>query len=154
MNNYRSRQSCYTTHCHHSYSSYHQSIRRYLSNKNKFWISEKWNKASKNDMLDQCQLPSLTFLDDKMKNLHTSHGILEINYKSPPCLIWIPPNILRNNPLPMTMTEGLKYFIVQFKIKCLHASWLSIASSDTDLMLQFCLPNTLSCPRLFLSIKQ
>ena len=38
------------------------------------------------------------------------------------------------------MTEDLPYFIVKFKIKCLPASWLSIAFSGTDLMLQFCLP--------------
>ena len=37
-------------------------------------------------------------------------------------------------------TEYLPYFIVQFEIKWRHASWLSIAFSDTDLMLQFCLP--------------
>ena len=39
------------------------------------------------------------------------------------------------------MTEDLPYFIAKFKIKCLPASWLSIAFSDTDVMLQFCLPN-------------
>ena len=41
----------------------------------------------------------------------------------------------------MTKTEYLPYLIVKFKIKCLPASWLSIAFSDTDLMLQFRLPN-------------
>ena len=39
------------------------------------------------------------------------------------------------------MTEYLPYFIVKFRIKCLPASWLSIAISDTDLTLWFCLPN-------------
>ena len=71
-----------------------------------------------------------------MKTPRVSHGILEINYKSPPCLIWISPNKLRNNPLPITMTEHLPYFIVKFKIKCLPASRLSIAFSDTDWTLQ------------------
>ena len=78
-----------------------------------------------------------------MKTPHASHwnGILEVNYKSPPGLIWISPNKLRNNPLPITMTEYLPYFIAKFKIKCLPASWLSIAFSDTHLLLRFCLPN-------------
>ena len=40
------------------------------------------------------------------------------------------------------MTDDLPYFIVKLKINCLPASWLSIASSDTDLMLQFCVPYT------------
>ena len=40
------------------------------------------------------------------------------------------------------MTEDLPYFIVKFRIKCLRATRLSIASSDTDLMLQFCLSYT------------
>ena len=100
--------------------------------------------ASKNYILDLCQLPRLTFWDHKMKTPHASHGILEIYFKSPPCPIWISPNKLRNNPLPNTMTEYLPYFIVKSKIKCFPASWLSIAFSDTDLMLQFCLCSTKS----------
>ena len=39
----------------------------------------------------------------------------------------------------ITITEYLTCFTVKFKIKCLPASWLSIAFSDTDLMLQLCL---------------
>ena len=31
---------------------------------------------------------------------------------------------------------------LKFKIKCLPASWLNRASSDTDVMFQFCLPNS------------
>ena len=38
------------------------------------------------------------------------------------------------------MTKYLPYFIVKFIMKCLPASWLSIAFSDTHLMLQFCFP--------------
>ena len=86
------------------------------------------------------QLPPLTTDIHKMKTPHASHGILETNYKSPPCLIYISPNILWKNPLPITMTEELPYFVVKFKIKCPPLSWLSIAFSDTVLMLQFCLP--------------
>ena len=54
---------------------------------------------------------------------------------------------LRNNrilQLPtlclITKTEYLPYFIVEFKMKCLPAPWLSIDFPDTDLMLQFSLP--------------
>ena len=43
--------------------------------------------------------------------------------------------------MPITMTEDLPYFIVKFKMKCLPATWFSITFSDTDLMLQLCLPN-------------
>ena len=64
-----------------------------------------------------------------MKTPHASSGILEINYKSPPCLTWISPNKLKN--CLVTKTEYLPYFIVKFKIKCLSASWLSIAFSDS-----------------------
>ena len=35
-----------------------------------------------------------------MKTPHASSGILEMNYKSPPCLTNITPNKLKNNPLP------------------------------------------------------
>ena len=109
-------------------------------------------KASKNYILDWCLLPRLTFWDHKMKTPHTSHGILELNYKSPPCLIWILSIKLLNNPLPITMTEYLPYFIVKFKIKCLPASWLRIAFSDTDLMLQFCLPYLMAVDNRHISI--
>ena len=44
-------------------------------------------------------------------------------------------------PLAYHMTDDLPYFIVKFKIKCLTASWLSLAFTNTDLMLQFCLPD-------------
>ena len=91
--------------------------------------------ASKNYILDLCQLPRLTFWDHKMKTPHVSHLILGINYKSCPCLICLSPNNLRNSPLPITMFEYIPYFIVKFKIKCPPASWLSIAFSYTDLML-------------------
>ena len=75
-----------------------------------------------------------------------------LNYKSSPFLIWISPNKLKNNPLPVTMTGDLPFFVVKFKIECLPALWLSIAFSDTDLMLQFCLPYTSLFPKLCLII--
>ena len=67
-----------------------------------------------------------------MKTPHALSGILEINYKSPPCLTKISPNKPTNNPLPINMTDYLLCFIVKLKIKCLPASWLSVAFSDTD----------------------
>ena len=79
-------------------------------------------------ILDLCQLPRLTFRGNEMKPPHTSPGIMEINFKRPPCLIWISPN------------KYLPYIMVKFKIKCLPVSWLSIAFSDTDLMFKFCIP--------------
>ena len=96
----------------------------------KWFITSNWYQKITFDKLHTkfifhlCQLPRLTFWDHKVKTPHASHGILEINYKSPPCLIWISPNKLKTNPLPITMTEYLPYFIVKFKIKCLPASWL------------------------------
>ena len=42
----------------------------------------------------------------------------------------------------ITKTEYFPYFIVKFIIKCLPASWLSIASPDTDVMFQLRLPYT------------
>lgn len=68
--------------------------------------------------LDLCQLPWLAIWGHKMKTPYVSSGILEIYYKSPPCL----------------------------KIKCLPASRLSIAFADTVLpsLLQVCLPYTYS----------
>ena len=42
------------------------------------------------------------------------------------------------------MTEYLPYATVKFKIKSRPKSWLSIAFSDIDLMLQFCLPDIIT----------
>ena len=75
-----------------------------------------------------------------MKTPHATSGILEINFKSPPCPTSISQNKLKNNSCLITKTEYLPYFIVKFKIKCLPTSWLSIAFSDTDIIVQFCLP--------------
>ena len=90
-------------------------------------LLDKWDA----DEATSCQYS----LCETATSFRKNHGC-----NSPPCPIWISPNILRNNPLPITMTEHLLYFIAKFKIMCLSASWLSIAFSDTDLMLQFCLP--------------
>ena len=51
---------------------------------------------------------------------------------------WKPPHA--SSGIFITKAEHLPYFIINFKIKCLPASRLSIAFSDIDLMLQFCLP--------------
>ena len=83
-----------------------------------------------------------------MKTPHATSGILEINYKSPPCLTSISPNKLKNNPCLITKTEYLRYFIVKFKIKCLPASRLSIAFSDTDVIVIFaCLTKNRELPK-------
>ena len=44
--------------------------------------------------------PSPTYLRPHTETPHASSGILEIKYKSPPCLTLISPNKLKNNPLP------------------------------------------------------
>ena len=75
-----------------------------------------------------------------MKCPHVSSGIFEINYKSLPRLILISPNKLLKKTCHTTKTEYLPYFVVKLKIKCLPVLWLSIAYTDTVLMLQFCLP--------------
>ena len=106
-------------------------------------------KANKKYKLDLCQLPRLTFRDHKMNTPHTSHGILEINYKSLPCVIWITTNKPRNNPV-YHHDWVFPSFVVSFKIKCLHASWLSIAIFDPDLMLQFCWPCNLQLSSVIL----
>ena len=69
---------------------------------------------------------SPSILETNFHHLPASHKFLQINWKTPPCLT--------------AKTGYLPCFIVKFKIKCLPASWLSIPFSDTDLMLQFCLP--------------
>ena len=45
------------------------------------------------------------------------------------------------NPCFITKTEYLPYCVAKLMMKCLPASKLSIAFSDTDQMLHFCLPN-------------
>ena len=45
------------------------------------------------------------------------------------------------NPCFITKTEYLPYCVAKLMMKCLPASKLSIAFSDTDQMLQVCLPN-------------
>ena len=62
-------------------------------------------KAAKSFIRDLCQLLRQTSWDRRTKTLQTSHEILEINYKSPPCNVWILPNKLRNIPLSIAMTE-------------------------------------------------
>ena len=76
----------------------------------------------------------------KIKTPHASHGILELNYKSLPCLIWTSSNKLRTNTCLSLWLSIYSIFIVKFKIKCLPASWPSIAFFHTDIMLLFCLP--------------
>ena len=65
------------------------------------------------------QLPCLTFWDHKMKSAHALQGILEKKLK----IVSLPhmnlSNKLRNNSLPINMSEYLPYFIVKIKIKCL-----------------------------------
>ena len=72
--------------------------------------------------------------------LPASHNLHQINWKTTPCLI--------------TKTEYLPYFIVNLRIKCLPALWLSIAFSDTDLMFQFCLPHTFNLKKIDASLIQ
>ena len=63
-----------------------------------------------------------------MKNPHASFGILEINYKSSPCLIWISPKKTEKNPCLITKTEYLPYYVVKLMMKCLPASSLVLPS--------------------------
>ena len=73
-----------------------------------------------------------------MKTPLASHGILEINYRSPPCHIWIPPNKLINNHLPIPMTEYFPYFIVKYKIECLPASVLHFCLPYRSMLTSYC----------------
>ena len=58
--------------------------------------------SCKNYVLDLCQLPRLISEEIKEKNTDAwcPHGIRIINYmyNTPPCLTWIAPNKLGNNP--------------------------------------------------------
>ena len=89
------------------------------------WLSEaiKWKPL----------MPHQGFWKKILNHLPASHRFHQINWKPTPCLI--------------TETEYLPCFIVKFKIKCVPASWLIIAFSDTDLTLQFCL----HCHRISMS---
>ena len=79
-------------------------------------------ETDKNYIWDLCQLPRLTFLGHKMKTSpDSSHRILEINYKSLQCLMWISSNYLKNDPSSITMSKNLPYYNAKFKIKCLPA---------------------------------
>ena len=88
------------------------------------------------------QFPYLTIWGHKLKTPHASSG----NWKQ--ILSHLPASHKfhqikwKTSPCPITKAEYLPYFILKFNVKCLHASGLStgIAFSDTDLMLQFCLP--------------
>ena len=101
------------------------------------WI---WGKQKSYIRLDLCHLPPLTFWGNKIKAPNASPGILAINYKTPPCLIW------KTVPCLIASTEYLLYFIEKFKIKWLPASCLIKVFSDTDLMSQFCLPESRNFP--------
>ena len=58
-----------------------------------------------------------------------------MNYKTPPCLLWISSNELKNSPLPHHLNE---VFVVKFKIKWLPASsLLTKLSFASDLMFWF-----------------
>ena len=81
------------------------------------WLSE--------DMKWELLMPHLEFWKQIINHLPALHQNHQIIWKTIPCLI--------------TNTEYLPYFNVKFTTKCLTALWLSIAFSDTDLILQFCL---------------
>ena len=53
----------------------------------------------------------------KTPHHHASPETWAINYKTPPYLVWITPNKLKNNP----RIEHLHYFIIKFKIQFLPA---------------------------------
>ena len=78
-----------------------------------------------------------------MKTPHASSEILEINYKSPPfqhpALHEFHKIICKTIPCLITKTEVFTLFYFEIWNKMPPAPWLSIAFSDTDLMLQFCL---------------
>ena len=83
-----------------------------------------------------------------MKTPHASPGVLTITHKSPPCLMWITPNKLRNYPSLITKYKYLPYFIIKIEDKlhpCPVANkiplswlWLSTAYSDIDPIYDFC----------------
>ena len=79
-----------------------------------------------------------------MKTPHASSEIMEINYKSPPfqhpALHEFHKIICKTIPCLITKTEVFTLFSFKIWNKMPSAPWLSIAFSDTDLMLQFCLP--------------
>ena len=86
------------------------------------------NYIINNHILDLCELPRLTFWDDRIKIPHASHRILEINYEPPPC----------SNEFHQINWETTPY----------PSPWLStypigLVLPDTDLTLQFCLPYAL-----------
>ena len=69
-----------------------QSMIVYIILTEYFW-KFKWKAAlwlcSEHALLDLCQLCRLSCWAHKMKKPHASTEMLEINYKTPPCLIWI-----------------------------------------------------------------
>ena len=99
-------------------------------------------QTRKAEVLDLCQLRSLTLRSHKIKTPCASPGIEEINYQNYLIASWISWNRVKNTLMPHHLTEYIPYFILKSKITCLLASWPSITfSDDTDLMFQFYLPH-------------
>ena len=87
-----------------------------------------FSNASKVYRLDQCHPLCLTFWGHKMNETRdASHGNLELYLESPPCLIWIWPNELRNEFYHHEWVFTLCYCKTQSKLP--PASWLDIALS-------------------------
>ena len=55
---------------------------------------------------------------------HASPGILAMNYKTPPCLIWILPNKLKNSALPHHLHVNWVFAIFYCKIQNKMAPYL------------------------------
>ena len=66
-----------------------------------FFATVIWPDKAQNLYIRSVSPPPSDYLRQKqMKTHHASSGILDINYKSPPCLTYILPNKLKINPLP------------------------------------------------------
>ena len=91
------------------------------------WLHQSCRFCHRKLFIRSVSAPSSDFLGPQNENSSYLNGILKINYKSHPYLIWISPYKLRDNSLPITMTEDLPRFIAKIKTNWFPASWLDIA---------------------------